>query len=335
MGEKPPIVELNGVSKSFLGRNGKPVQVLKDFNFIIDDGIGAEPGERKKIPVGEPLNPGPGRECAERKKGEFVVLLGPSGCGKSTILSLISGWEVPDAGEISLFGNRITGPNQWATTVPQAYTCFPWLTALGNVEFGLALKAEHEANKEHTAKKPGKSSSFLTRIGLTREPEDLKGRRETAKHYLEKVGLGDRLDARPDELSGGMQQRVAIARTLAIKRPIVLMDEPFGALDAQTREDMQQTLLRLWEEEKNTIIFVTHDITEALLLGDRIIVISPVTKQIDRDMPWTRERPRKPDTFSDVAEQLRGLLKKMPSSQPQGIEHKKESLFAKSVKSMK
>jgi ABC-type nitrate/sulfonate/bicarbonate transport system ATPase subunit len=334
MGEKTPIVELKGVSKSFLGRNGKPVEVLKDFNFIIDTGgsIGDETGEHKKTSEGVPPSPLSVGERARCNQGRFVVLLGPSGCGKSTILSLISGWEVPDAGEISLFGNRIMGPNGWAATVPQSYTCFPWLTALGNVEFGLALKAEHEVSK---AKKPGKSNSFLTRIGLTKEPEDLKGRRELAKQYLEKVGLKDRMDARPEELSGGMQQRVAIARTLAIRRPIVLMDEPFGALDAQTREDMQQMLLRLWEEEKNTIIFVTHDITEALLLGDRIIVISPLTKQIDKDMPWNRERPRKPGEFSDVAEQLRSRLKKMPSSPPQGVEHnKKDSLYNRSAMSI-
>jgi NitT/TauT family transport system ATP-binding protein len=335
MGEKPRIVELKGVSKSFYGRNGKPVEVLKDFNFTIDadTSIGEESGEHKKIPVAVPLSPLSSGERAGRNKGEFVVLLGPSGCGKSTILSLISGWEVPDAGEVSLFGNRITGPNEWAATVPQAYTCFPWLSALENVEFGLSLMAEREASK---VKKPGKSSSFLTRIGLTREPEDRKGRREIAEQYLEKVGLKERMDARPEELSGGMQQRVAIARTLAIKRPIVLMDEPFGALDAQTREDMQQTLLRLWEEEKNTIIFVTHDITEALLLGDRIIVISPVTKRIEKDELWTLARPRKPSEFGGFAEQLRRLLKKMPSSQPQGVElHKKGSRFDESVKTMK
>jgi len=170
--------------------------------------------------------------------------------------------------------------------VAQAYTCFPWLTALQNVEFGLRLQ--------------GKSNQEATRI---------------ASEYLHKVDLADRSHAYPKELSGGMQQRIAIARTLAMKRPIVLMDEPFGALDAQTRADMQQMLVQLWAAEKNTVMFVTHDITEALLLADRIIVFSPRPARIVFDMAVPFAFRRSPDLvhtpeFVECSEGLRQLLRK-------------------------
>jgi NitT/TauT family transport system ATP-binding protein len=271
-GEKH-IVELKGVGKWFTdARTGKHSEVLKDLDLTIED------------------------ETA----GEFVVLLGPSGCGKSTILSLISGLTAPDSGEVHTFGRPVTGPNPCSATVPQAYTCFPWLTVLKNVEFGLGLKGEPRAR-----------------------------RRQTALDYLRKVGLGDRSEAYPKQLSGGMQQRVAIARTLAMKRPIVLMDEPFGALDAQTRSEMQQMLLQLWEEEGNTIIFVTHDIAEALLLGDRVIVFSAgpariIWEQRKLDAIFGHNRPpslTRDPKFTELAEVLREHLKKpQPGKLPEQAE---------------
>jgi len=256
-----PIVELRRVSKSFgQRRNGANFKVLDGLDLRIDSG----------------------------ERGAFVVLLGPSGCGKSTILSLISGLALPDGGQIFIHGKAVAGPSQFSATVPQSYTCFPWLTVLRNVELGLLLSGQPE-NK----------------------------RRKTALEYLDKVGLSDRWDAYPKELSGGMQQRVAIARTLATKPDIVLMDEPFGALDAQTRADMQQMLLRLWEQEKNTIIFVTHDISEALLLGDRVILFSPrparvVYQRVNLDNELGHERS--PDilrdpTFVKLCEEFREKLK--------------------------
>jgi NitT/TauT family transport system ATP-binding protein len=260
--DKTPIVEFINVSKRFVEKKHDPVEVLKSFEFTV---------ERKEA-------------------GCFVVLLGPSGCGKSTILTLISGLELPDTGEVRINGHRITGPAQDSATVPQAYTCFPWLTVLQNVEFGLSLHGKGR-----------------------------KERREIAMEYLRKVGLQDRWKAYPKHLSGGMQQRVAIARTLAIKPPIMLMDEPFGALDAQTRSEMQQMLLKLWEEEKNTIIFVTHDITEALLLGDRVVVFParPITGgkfHDERRLPMLFGHNRPPDlpreeAFADLAEELRQVLR--------------------------
>jgi NitT/TauT family transport system ATP-binding protein len=268
----PYILELRNVTKRFNDtRTRECLEALKDFDFIIE----------------------------HEEKGEFVVLLGPSGCGKSTILNLISGLSLPDEGEVLVFGERVTGPNPKSATVPQAYTCFPWLTVLENVEFGLAIR--------------GKSK---------------QERREIAMEYLAKVGLEDRRNAYPKQLSGGMQQRVAIARTLAMKLPLVLMDEPFGALDAQTRTEMQQMVLQLWEEEKNTIIFVTHDITEALLLGDRVVVFSPRPARIkhqekDLDQKFGPKRPPslvQDQRFVELCAELREQLKKAPADgQEQGI----------------
>jgi len=256
--EKIPIIELSNVSKRFDDlRTGKALVAFENLSLRVE----------------------------EKDKGQLVVLLGPSGCGKSTILNLISGLLTPDEGAVRAFGEVVTGPNPHSATVPQAYTCFPWLTTLGNTEFGLVVQRKSK-----------------------------RERRRIAIEYLAKVGLDDRLDAFPKQLSGGMQQRVAIARTLAIKPPILLMDEPFGALDAQTRVDMQQMLLNLWAEEKNTIVFVTHDITEALLLADRIVVFSSSPARVIWDLPVTFARPRSPmlvrdEEFIKISGYLLGLLK--------------------------
>jgi NitT/TauT family transport system ATP-binding protein len=261
--EKPPVIALKEVSKWFPApHHGERLVTVDKISFEIPD-------------VGE---------------GEFIVLLGPSGCGKSTILNMIAGMLTPDSGEVCTYGKSVIGPNPLAVTVPQAYTCFPWLTVLGNVEFGLNI--------------------------LGKPPQE---RQRVAVEYLTKVGLSDRCSASPRHLSGGMQQRVAIARTLAMRLPIVLMDEPFGALDAQTRSDMQQMLLQLWQEEKNTILFVTHDITEGLLLADRILVFSARPAQIVHDLKVPFARPRLPsliyeEAFVHLSQALLQLLKQAPTS---------------------
>jgi ABC-type nitrate/sulfonate/bicarbonate transport system ATPase subunit len=180
-----------------------------------------------------------------RPEGDLVILLGPSGCGKSTILSLISGIALPDAGEVFVQGKPVRGPDKNSATVFQAYTCFPWLTVQQNVEYGLKLDKKSKAE-----------------------------RKSVADEYLASVNLAERYYEYPRKFSGGEKQRIAIARTLATGRPIVLMDEPFGALDAQTRENMQTVLLRLWSKARNTIIFVTHDLNEALVLGTRVIMFA-------------------------------------------------------------
>jgi len=179
--------------------------------------------------------------CAEN---EFVCLLGRSGCGKTTLLNIIAGLVPPSSGEVRVDGERVTGPGRGKGMVFQQNALFPWLSARGNVEFG--------------ARRSG-----LDRVNAGR----------VAGELLELVGLQDYGERYPGQLSGGMQQRVAIARALALDPQILLMDEPFGALDEITRLDMQAELLRVWQSRRKTVVFVTHSIMEALMLGDRIVVM--------------------------------------------------------------
>jgi NitT/TauT family transport system ATP-binding protein len=177
--------------------------------------------------------------------GEFMVIVGPSGCGKSTLLDLLGGLTQPTHGQILLDGKAITGPALDRGIVFQQYALFPWRSALGNVEFGLETKGVPE-----------------------------KQRRETAREYLALVGLSGFEDRHPHELSGGMKQRVAIARSLAYDPEVLMMDEPFAALDAQTRETLQAELLSIWKRSGKTIIFITHGIDEAVFLGQRVAVMT-------------------------------------------------------------
>jgi NitT/TauT family transport system ATP-binding protein len=179
------------------------------------------------------------------KSGEFLALVGPSGCGKSTLLDLLGGLEAPTSGRILLDGRPIMGPARDRGIVFQQYALFPWRTAGQNVEFGLDI------------------------AGLKS-----KARREKALHYLDLVGLSAFADRYPHELSGGMKQRVAIARSLAYDPEVLLMDEPFAALDAQTRETLQGELLRIWRRTGKTIVFITHGIDEAVVLGQRVAVMT-------------------------------------------------------------
>ncbi|GKU84706.1 ABC transporter ATP-binding protein [Niallia sp. NCCP-28] len=179
------------------------------------------------------------------ESGEFLSLVGPSGCGKSTLLDLLGGLTTPTSGQILLDGKAIEGPGLDRGIVFQQYALFPWKTAKGNIEFGLESK------------------------GIPK-----KERTEIARHFLSLVGLSGFEDRYPHELSGGMKQRVAIARSLAFDPDVLLMDEPFAALDAQTRETLQTELLQIWEQTKKTIIFITHGIDEAVYLGQRVAVMT-------------------------------------------------------------
>jgi ABC-type nitrate/sulfonate/bicarbonate transport system ATPase subunit len=196
-------------------------------------------------------------------QNDFVTILGPSGCGKSTLLRIVAGLDVPTAGEVRLDGKRIAGPGADRGMVFQSYTLFPWLDVIDNVCFGLRERRLPRA-------------------------EQL----DTARGYLEKVGLKGFEHHYPKQLSGGMQQRTAIARALANKPRMLLMDEPFGALDHQTRELMQELLLGIWEAERTTVLFVTHDIDEAVFMGSRVTVMSarPGRIKLDRrvDLPHPR-----------------------------------------------
>ncbi|RMI30366.1 ABC transporter ATP-binding protein [Nocardia stercoris] len=181
----------------------------------------------------------------EVRDGEFLVLVGPSGSGKSTLLDLVGGLATPTAGHLLLDGSPITGPGLDRGIVFQQYALLPWRTARGNIEFGLEAK------------------------GIRR-----RERRQIAQHYLELVGLDGFGDRYPSQLSGGMKQRVAIARSLAFDPQVLLMDEPFAALDAQTRESLQDELLRIWRSTGKTILFITHGIDEAVYLGQRVAVLT-------------------------------------------------------------
>ena len=196
-------------------------------------------------------------------RGELAVIVGPSGCGKSTLLNIVAGLERASSGAASLEGAPITGPGADRGMVFQSYTLFPWLTVRRNVEFGLRLKGVPAAQ-----------------------------RAETARRYIELVGLAEFENALPKELSGGMKQRVAIARVLANQPVMLLMDEPFGALDAQTRLLLQELLLDVWRKESSTILFITHDIDEAILLADNVYIMSRRPGRIKAKVPVDIARPR-------------------------------------------
>lgn len=188
--------------------------------------------------------------------GEFVTLAGPSGCGKTTLLRLAAGFHSPSGGTVTAGGRPITGPAPERGVVFQHPNLFPWLTVRRNVELGPKLRGVRRAE-----------------------------RRQRAEKYLDLVGLSDFGDHRPYELSGGMQQRAQIARVLAGEPDVVLMDEPFGALDALTRERLQEELLQIWRETGRTILFITHSVDEAVFLGSRVIVMSPRPGRIVLDRP--------------------------------------------------
>lgn len=202
------------------------------------------------------------------KENEFICVIGPSGCGKSTLLNIIAGLLEPTAGQILVDGKPIQGTGTDRGVVFQQYALFPWLTVKKNVEFGLKLK------------------------GLSKDECD-----SIAMKYLKMVELEKFADSYPKELSGGMKQRVAIARAYAMNPEVLLMDEPFGALDAQTRTQLQTELLKAWQEENKTCFFVTHDIEEAIVLATRVVIMSArpgrIKEVVDIDIPYPRDQETK------------------------------------------
>lgn len=209
----------------------------------------------------------------EVKKGEFLVIVGPSGCGKSTLLDMIAGLAFPNSGELTIDNKAITGPALDRGIILQGYALFPWRTVQQNVEFGLEIKGVPK-NQRHPI-----SQKFIELVGLT--------------------GFENRF---PHELSGGMKQRVAIARALAYDPEVLLMDEPFAAVDAQTRETLQDELLRIWEETHKTIIFVTHSIDEAVFLADRVAVMTANPGKIKEVVNINLPRPRHNSDIRSSAE---------------------------------
>lgn len=201
-------------------------------------------------------------------ENEFVCVVGPSGCGKSTLLNIIAGLHEPTSGNVYVDGKEVHGPGPERGVVFQQYALFPWLTVEKNIEFGLKLKGMKDAEAAAEAKK-----------------------------YIEMVDLTQFAKAYPKELSGGMKQRVAIARAYAVNPEVLLMDEPFGALDAQTRTQLQTELLNTWEKEKKTCFFITHDVEEAIILAQRVVIMSArpgrIKEIVDIDIPYPRTQETK------------------------------------------
>jgi NitT/TauT family transport system ATP-binding protein len=197
------------------------------------------------------------------REGEFITVIGPSGCGKSTLLHIMGGFIPAEAGEIRVQGRSVSGPGPDRGMMFQEFALFPWKTVAGNVAWGLEAQ------------------------GFKREEIE-----ETVQRYLEMINLTEFRNHYPAELSGGMKQRVALARVLAFNPKVLLMDEPFGALDAQTRETMQEEVTRLWERTHKTIVFVTHDIEEAVFLGDRVVVLTARPGRIREEVKIDLPRPR-------------------------------------------
>jgi NitT/TauT family transport system ATP-binding protein len=218
---------------------------------------------------------------------EFLSIIGPSGCGKTTLLKMIDGLIPCDSGRILVAGKQITAPGPDRAVVFQSFALLPWRTVLANVEFSLELR---QTPKEERA--------------------------SIARDYLKRVGLGDFENHYPHELSGGMQQRAGLARALAVNPAILLMDEPFGAVDAQTRQLLQEELLELWQREKKTVIFVTHSMDEAVYLSDRVVVMTPrpgrVAEVLDVPLPRPRitEEVRRDAKFIDLTNHIWESLKK-------------------------
>jgi NitT/TauT family transport system ATP-binding protein len=198
------------------------------------------------------------------RRGEFVTIVGPSGCGKSTLLSAVDGLIRPHAGQVIINGALVTGPGPERALVFQEFALLPWRTVVGNVMLGLELQRKYPTSQM----------------------------KEMVHHYIKMVGLQGFENHYPHQLSGGMRQRVGLARALAVNPEILLMDEPFAALDAQTREIMSVELLRIWEQDKKTVLFVTHGIDEAVYLADRVVVMSGRPGRVKEIIPVNLVRPR-------------------------------------------
>lgn len=214
------------------------------------------------------------------EQNEFICVVGPSGCGKTTLLNIIAGLCKPTTGMVKVRGELVTGPGKGKGVVFQQYALYPWLTVEKNVEFGMRMKGVPKAE-----------------------------RAEIAKKYIDLVGLSKFAKAYPKELSGGMKQRVAIARAYATAPEVLLMDEPFGALDAQTRAQLQENLLKTWEQERKTCFFITHDVEEAVLLATKIIIMSAGPGHITEIVPVTLPYPRTQQTkltseFNELKNQI-------------------------------
>ena len=234
----------------------------------------------------------------EISEGEFVSIIGPSGCGKTTMMNMLAGFQKPTAGSVTFDGRPILGPGPERGVIFQDYGVFPWLTVRDNIAFGLRLKANHVSIKE---------------------------RDDICAHYLALMGLSDFANSYPKHLSGGMRQRLAIARAYAVKPKFLLMDEPFGALDAQTRLNMQNLLLQVLGAEGKTVMLITHSVDEAIYLSSRIIVVTArparIKRIIDIDFPYPRQEAiQELAEFGEIRKIVRELvMSEYQAQQAQGV----------------
>lgn len=226
------VIKCKNVSKSFYRTNGEEFQVINDFSINV-------------------------------KKNEFVVLIGPGQCGKSTLINIVAGLDQATSGEVAVGGTIVTEPNPQIGVVYQETNLFPWLTVMGNVEFGPKARGVGKVERKNTAQK-----------------------------YINLVGLSGFEDKHPNKLSGGMQQRVGIARVYANEPLVLLLDEPFGHLDAQTRYLMEEELEKIWRNDKRTVLFVTNNIEEAIFLADRIILLTNCPTTVKQEYEVNLPRPR-------------------------------------------
>lgn len=216
---------------------------------------------------------------------EFVCVVGPSGCGKSTLLNLVAGFERPTSGKVTMAGQEVLEPGADRAMVFQRPALYPWLTIADNIAFGLRFR-------------------HCSRADI----------REKVDHFLHRMGLAKFRHLRPYEVSGGMQQRVAMARALVVEPSVLLMDEPFGALDAQTRSAMQEFLLELWQDLDASVVFVTHDVAEAILLGDRVVVMTAHPGRILCEEEIGLQRPR--NTTIELSQEFVAVRKHLAAEQP-------------------
>ncbi len=226
------------------------------------------------------------------EENEFVCVVGPSGCGKTTLLNIIAGLEPFDSGSVTMDGQPIVGPGPERGVIFQQYALFPWMTVRKNIEYGLKF-IKKPVTTEQVDQKGKKTQVTVMQKLSAQEKHELSDR------YIKMVNLSGFEDSFPKALSGGMKQRVAIARAYALNPELLLMDEPFGALDAQTRAQLQEDLLKTWENERKTVFFITHDVDEAVLLSTKVVIMSARPGQIkeivDIDLPYPRNQATKLD----------------------------------------
>ena len=274
-----PMIKIENINKTYIVPGGEDVIALKDVSLDIHE-------------------------------NEFVCVVGPSGCGKTTLLNIIAGLEPYDSGTLAMHERPIIGPGPDRGVIFQQYALFPWMTVRKNIEFGMKFKKVLKTY-EVTDKKTGETKTIEKYVHMSRAEK-----RKLSERYINMVNLDGFADSYPKALSGGMKQRVAIARGYAVAPDVLLMDEPFGALDAQTRAQLQEDLLQTWQKERKTIFFITHDVEEAVLLASKVVIMSARPGQIKEiipiDLPYPRNQATKLDAkFLEVKNYIWDIVYKM------------------------